>query len=306
MMRKGSSRPSPPGAMSSADEIKFPRPRPPTHEGVLSNWIDRYANQSGIDPGRIRRLLAFEFVMAAFEASAEGGDPWVLIKGGVAMELRLNLQGRATKDVDAMLRAHADPDEIDAAVRAALGRRLLDGHVAFEVRGATPIGETGAVRFDVRVLWKTSPLAKVKLEVSGAEGDAGESWDTVASLNLAGQFGLTGPAEAIPCLPLRFQIAQKLHALTDPREDNDRFRDLVDLLLLDDLDERDDDATLRAACEQVFAARARQPWPPRVRPRDDWASGYRALIDRIDFPIDDLDAAIGAVQLMIERIDAAS
>lgn len=289
-----------------SDDIRFPRPSPPARAQVLSVWIDRYAKQAGVTADRVRRLLAFEFVLAAFEQTS-GGDPQVVIKGGVAMELRLRLRGRATKDVDAMLRRPAEAEEIEDVVRDAMSVRLLDGAVSFEVRSAHEIGTTGAVRFDVRVFWKGQSLARTKLEVSAAEGRAGESWEAVEALNLASQFGISsGIVRDIPCLPLRFQIAQKIHAVTAPHEDNDRFRDLLDLLLLDELDERDPDGVLREACLEVFAERGEHAWPPRVTARSGWSAGYRAMAERMPFPLKELEPARAAVQTMIDRIDSAA
>lgn len=95
------------------------------------------------------------------------------------MELRLGLRARATRDVDAMLRRPAEPEAIEQAVREALAAPLLDGAVTLDVRGARPVGPTGAVRFDVRVLWRGRALAKVTLEVSSAEGESGRSWDAL-------------------------------------------------------------------------------------------------------------------------------
>lgn len=46
-------------------------------------------------------------------------------------------------------------------------------------------------------------------------------------------FGLPD-GERVALIPLPYQVAQKLHACTEvrPGRDNDRFRDLIDLLLL--------------------------------------------------------------------------
>lgn len=49
--------------------------------------------------------------------------------------------------------------------------------------------------------------------------------------------GLSGPSD-VPCVAVRWQIAQKLHACTEAltaERRNDRFRDLIDILLLWDL-----------------------------------------------------------------------
>jgi hypothetical protein len=51
------------------------------------------------------------------------------------------------------------------------------------------------------------------------------------------QLGLEGP-EHVACQSLRYQMATKLRAVTERFEvgENDRFRDLIDLLLLRDLE----------------------------------------------------------------------
>jgi hypothetical protein len=83
------------------------------------------------------------------------------------------------------------------------------------------------------------------------------------AVNMEIAFGVTGPA-VLPCLPLRFHIAQKLHGTTlppRPGKQNERFRDLVDLLLLEAVVAHDYVA-LREASELVFRSRKTHPWPP--------------------------------------------
>jgi len=163
---------------------------------------------------------------------------------------------------------------------------------------------TGSVRFDVRVRWKTKTLAKIKLEVSGAEGGAGRDYDSLPSFSLAEQFGMAAGVADVPCLPLRYQVAQKLHAVSDPREDNDRFRDLIDLIILDDLNE-DGDEALREACTEIFALRDQHAWPPQVVAHEDWDQGYQAMAAVMNFPITDLSDALRLVRAMVARIEAA-
>jgi len=64
-------------------------------------------------------------------------------------------------------------------------------------------------------------------------------------------------------LSMRYQIAQKVHASTDPHDPpafvNDRARDVVDLLLVRTLTEttgHPSSTEIRAAVEDIFAARA--------------------------------------------------
>jgi hypothetical protein len=89
-------------------------------------------------------------------------------------------------------------------------------------------------------------------------------------------FGLPD-GDRVALLPLTYQVAQMLHACTEvrPGRDNDRFRDLVDLLLLEELVAADDVPRLRFACEEVFALRDRTPWPPVVTVYAGWYEPYR-------------------------------
>jgi hypothetical protein len=97
--------------------------------------------------------------------------------------------------------------------------------------------------------------------------------------------------------------AARGHRATRRRRENPRFRDLLDLQLLEALDR--DPATVRDACERVFAARAEQPWPPTLVIQATWAAGYAALAAELDFDIADVEQAAGAVRAYIERIASA-
>jgi len=173
------------------------------------------------------------------------------------------------------------------------------------VLSARPIGTLQSVKFDVRVQWYGQALARVRLEVSPDEADAAREWDSLALPGRAAEFGITDVPTVIECLPLRFQMAQKLHAVSSPRDPNDRFRDLIDLQLLDALHDQRRDPELREACESVFATRAEHTWPPMLNTRAGWAAGYRSLADELEMPDNDVDAAVETVRALIDRIVAS-
>lgn len=105
----------------------------------------------------------------------------------------------------------------------------------------------------------------MSVDIARAEaGEADVEW--VEAIALTEAFGVTGPAQ-LPCLPLRFHVAQKLHGMTlppRPGKRNERFRDLIDLLLMETLVATDFGA-LRQACELVFSSRRTHAWPPTLR-----------------------------------------
>lgn len=89
------------------------------------------------------------------------------------------------------------------------------------------------MRVELRgVTWR-----RVQVEIGPDEGGAAAEYETVAPPTLAA-FGLPDP-DVLAALALRYQIAQKFHACSDPHDPqtalNDRARDVVDLLLLHEL-----------------------------------------------------------------------
>jgi len=104
---------------------------------------------------------------------------------------------------------------------------------------------------------------------------------------------------------VRYQVAQKLHACTELPTDgrsNDRFRDLIDLLLLAELLEDDEWSGVREACEELFALREMHAWPPVVTVFGGWPESYRALAVEVAFHVTGAQAAAVRVQELIGRI----
>jgi hypothetical protein len=94
---------------------------------------------------------------------------------------------------------------------------------------------------------------------------------------------------------MAYQIAQKVHACTDPHDPpasvNDRARDVVDLLLLRDLIDATQHPTLsevRAAIEDIFTTRATETrtvgaaprtWPTRGTAHAHWGPSFARAAD---------------------------
>jgi hypothetical protein len=71
------------------------------------------------------------------------------------------------------------------------------------------------------------------------------------------------------------QVAQKLHAVSDPRED--RPRDLIDIYLCGTRIPLDN-AELREICVRTFTERGEHAWPPIIEMRAEWQGRLAALI----------------------------
>lgn len=145
------------------------------------------------------------------------------------------------------------------------------------------------------------------VELSPCEGGAGDEYESVQVTEYSA-IGLE-PAGPVYCLSLRYQIAQKIHACTDPLDGtrpNDRARDLVDLQLLGPLVDDTQHAAIREACVEVFHERQRHQWPPHVRVWPAWPDIYIAATAALDEDVlPDVDEAAAWLRALIHRLDTA-
>jgi hypothetical protein len=276
---------------------------PPRTLQALQQAINVCGRQIGMTPDWVQRWIAFTIVADALTQNAPDGVSLFELKGGAAIELRLRAPNsphtpRASKDLDATFRGAFDG--IEAAVRSAL---------AGERQGFTfRVQEDGDLprymrRYVVAVSYQGASFSRVKLEVSAYEGVL-RSAEAVSGPSLRG-FGIE-TSEVLPCLPLSKQIAQKLHAVTEvpvAGRTNDRFRDLVDLVMLSGL--MPACAELREVCEETFAVRGAHYWPPSVIAQAHWTDPLERMAREIGLPMTDPLAIVAHVQAYINAIAAA-
>jgi hypothetical protein len=278
-----------------------PPKRPPTQRGHLERLVNEYSRSRGIAVARVRRRLSVITLIGALDRVREDDGPRFLVKGGVSMEIRLGLVARATKDVDVVFRGEAD-QLVDA-----LDEAFAQPFSGFEFRRKTEleaIRDTGSHRFDVQASFRGREWETLQVEVAQPQADEPEM--VLAAVDIT-DFGLHGP-ERVACLSLRFQIAQKLHAVTEVPADggvNLRYWDLIDLLLLQPL-VHDDLARVREACSETFALRGTHGWPALLDAPESWRDPYRADATRLaaDLPVD-VEAAATEVRELIAQIDRA-
>ncbi|WP_028065639.1 nucleotidyl transferase AbiEii/AbiGii toxin family protein [Solirubrobacter soli] len=143
------------------------------------------------------------------------------------------------------------------------------------------------------------------LQVEIAKPEADEIQMVPVAVGI-GDFGLDGPAE-VGRLSLRFQVAQKLHAVTEqpPGRDNLRFWDLIDLMLLEEL-LGGDLAQVREAAGAIFIARGTHEWPPELGVPEAWREPYARTAREVgaDLP-PDVDQAAERIRTLIARIEAS-
>jgi Nucleotidyl transferase AbiEii toxin, Type IV TA system len=161
----------------------------------------------------------------------------------------------------------------------------------------------GAVRLRVGVQYRGQAWTTVQIDLSRSEVE-GLGSEPAPGLSLEA-FGLVGPA-IVPCLPLAYQIAQKLHAITDPAAivgAGERLRHVVDLLLLRTLIR--DRHAVRTACERLFEARATHAWPPAVPDLSPWAEAYARLAAEVGVLEPDVEVATRELAAMVAEIASA-
>lgn len=113
-------------------------------------------------------------------------------------------------------------------------------------------------------------------------------------------------ATPVPCLGILDQIAQKIHAVTDPASKN-RYRDYVDIMLLECLiDNRWDE--LRLKCERLFVERARHVWPPACLIPRAWNAPLAKILKtdlQSTLTIDDLLSVVNSIlaRILAPKVD---
>lgn len=298
-----------------------PKAKAPVSTSVLNGWISQAEGQLGDEAkgGRLGWLIASSVAVAAVQRAIDAdGRHLFLLKGGTLLQHRLNATARTTKDVDGHIRG-----DIDAFLLALEG--VLDepwGPLTLR-RGEIEVIDVPTKiikprRFDIILAMRGVTWRRIQFEVSPDEAGIGEEQEAIEPPSLRG-FGLPDP-DALVGIAMRFQIAQKLHAVSDPHEPpeaiNDRARDVVDLLLLRDLAIATGSPTpaqLREAGVAVFEARAAEAaelgrptraWPPTVVAQGHWGNDFAraATSGGIGSSLDD---AVVDVNAWISEIDRA-
>jgi hypothetical protein len=82
---------------------------PPPSAGSLAKYVLAYARANSLTEGRVRAWISYMITAGILEHATTSGQPSFVIKGGVALELRLRDRARATKDLDLALH-HPDAD----------------------------------------------------------------------------------------------------------------------------------------------------------------------------------------------------
>lgn len=297
---------------------------PPLNMAQLNARLDEASRGLGVPSARVRQMLCTLIVSQMLPDA-------VAVKGGMGVKLRMGERGtRATTDLDVSTRRRgADFEEPFrsrlaqgwGAVPATKGALRKDpaapDRVAFTaVLKPQPPHDPGLAQpqyvmhpYRVTLSFLGKEWGGLDVEVADPEIEPHAHTRRAVDgelVKLSEHFGF-GTLQAVELIDLEHQMAQKIHAVTNPKYA--RAHDLVDLQLL--WDSGPDMDILRDFCVRTFAFRREQEWPPLpLRAMDEWGPAYQEAyaeteVDGSSLMLAGIDAAREWFEQVITSIDAA-
>jgi hypothetical protein len=251
------------------------------------------AHRAGVQARQIHLVVAIDRFLARLLDALPRGS-WV-VKGGYANQLRRPDGARFTEDLD--LKIEAAIEEAPGLLAAGFAVDLGDDFGYEAAAAAAPLRGPpgGGLRFVVVVRVAGSLLVQFKVDVSAADVIVSDL-EVHLSDPVLERLGFV--RARYPVYPIAQHVAEKLHALTLPRDvENTRARDLVDLAWFAQNFSFGSNALIDA-CVATFEHRATHAWPPTVpKPPTDWRRPYerwRAELDLSDATPEDAAASVTA------------
>jgi hypothetical protein len=189
--------------------------------------------ETGIGLDRLRRRVLFERIVTRLHRAEPG--LWVL-KGGMALEVRLGGSARATKDIDVGLRVGvSDAADLRDRLIADLALDIVGDRFVLQVGEPAQLLEDAGGDLTWRVHVTASLADKhfgaIKLDVSPRAHELNNT-DRLPLPNSLAFAGL--PTTEVEIVDVNRHTAEKFHAMTRDHGDheNSRVRDLLDLVIL--------------------------------------------------------------------------
>jgi len=249
---------------------------------ALEDRLRQREQKQGEPLVRLRKRLAFERCLVRLQKKKD--SPWIL-KGGVALELRLEQKARMTKDLDLGMNLALDGrKEWSYAEVAQMLRRDLseegDDRFSFLVHESnerdTIAPGIKAYRFNVEIRLAGRTFEKIQVDV-GLGDPLVPPFDNLKGSDLLSFAGI--PKPMIHTTSRAQHLAEKVHAITRPRDDriNTRVKDLVDIMLLMDMG-LPKPPLVKKTVEQIFDTRQTHAIPQIIEvPSGTWASSFTAM-----------------------------
>lgn len=230
---------------------------------------------------RVRKRLIFERCMARLQKNVQ--SPWI-VKGGFALELRLGLRARMTRDLDLGMDLGyfggmtLTAAEVARQLRQDLHEEEEDGFV-FVVSEGVELQHLPSVRvyrFTVEARLAGRRFETIRVDV-GVGDPLIPPYDELAGSDLLAFAGI--PPATIRATSRAQHLAEKVHALTRPHEEslNSRVKDLADILLLMNLG-LPEHTVVQDAVRQIFQARQSHAIPTQIAaPPVTWTSSFAVM-----------------------------
>lgn len=264
---------------------------------ALETRLLNESRDKSIDYQRLRRRAVFERLLVRLIVGSPG--KWVL-KGGMALEVRVRERARATRDLDlAVLDSARDGEELREHAIELLAEDPDGDRFTFEVGMPSALDADAAGRpgwrFPVRAFLAGKLFEAVRLDIVARDAER----TATESIALPGVLAFAGvPTRAVEVITRTRHFAEKLHALTREygNRENSRVRDLPDLILLIE-DGLGDLGELRRVTRMVFEERATHEMPIAIPdPPSSWQRVYPELAASLDIEPKTLDEAMKALR----------
>ena len=143
------------------------RGKRPHSTSVLERWAQEFAETHGLVKKRVQDWISYMILASKIEGSSgTEGAPTFVIKGGVALEMRLRDRARATRDLDLIV-VVTDADDLMGALRGALEGPYQG--FTFRVKDDPYSMEDGSVRVEVVLEYRERGWGTVRVDLSPAE-----------------------------------------------------------------------------------------------------------------------------------------
>jgi len=248
---------------------------------ALEQRLLNQARETSTDLNRLRRRVVFERILHRLTTSQPG--MWV-VKGGMAVELRIGDRARMTKDLDLNLRADTEgAAEAHERLIAAVATDPAGDGFLFDVSEPTALEPDQAGRpgwrFSISADLAGRNFATVRVDVVARTDEltGTEMLPLTSLLSFAGFEDFE-----VEATDIAQQFAEKIHAMTRPwgDRDNTRVKDLADMVAFIH-GGLDPERAMRAA-QHVFSVRATHPVPDELPdPPLFWNEDYPAFADEL-------------------------
>lgn len=265
--------------------------------------LRKYASEIGLTDVEVGRALVNAIVETAFFAKAEELEIASYLKGGSAQVWRTGLvDSRFTRDVD--LVASIEREQLIELLNALIGFKL--GNFTIGATSVQANRTNSKVPEDYRLLvakipvlvsgsaWLTCELEILPLEQDFLSPKKALAHETLASLFETFDLPIS---QQIPLISPELQVAEKLHALTEPG--SQRASDLYDIALILERSSIDSQR-LNGEVGKVFARRASHELDPSWLPSKELQAQFLLIGSRAQ-----LDSSVVRVSKLLRNLGAS-